>query len=223
MILSREGDAWIWENSIEDTALPLMQGAMLHQFDFSQKGWLSGTGLRARWQPITWDNKVVNPQFLMSAQDAGPEIGAYTKIAFRRVARNTDLRTMIASVVPRMPCGDMASVLRPQSQRDVAPLTLVLNSFGFDTIVRLRVGATHVDYHYARELPLLFPGPTQYRLLTRMALGLNCASPVASPSWCIAKDVRTRGSWKTMWTATEGERVPQRVCERRFDLLSTRP
>ena len=211
VILSREGDAWIRENTIEDTALPLMQGAMLHQFDFSQKGWVSGTGLQARWQPITWANKVVDPQFLMSARDAGPEISVSTKIAFRRVARNTDVRTMIAGVVPRMPCGDKASVLKPISQRDVALLTLVLNSFGFDTIVRLRVGATQVDYHYARELPLFIPDPLQYRLLTRLALGLNCASPIASPSWCIAKEVRTRGSWKTMWTATEGERVRRRV------------
>ena len=52
VILSREGDAWIEENGIADIALPFMQGAMLQQFDFSQKGWVSGTGLQARWEPI---------------------------------------------------------------------------------------------------------------------------------------------------------------------------
>ncbi|MDE0443611.1 MAG: helicase-related protein [Gammaproteobacteria bacterium] len=57
IVLSREGDAWIREEAIKDTALPLMQGAMLHQFDFSQKGWVSGTGLQARWSPINMDTQ----------------------------------------------------------------------------------------------------------------------------------------------------------------------
>ena len=57
VILSRDGSAWIQEDRIADTALPLMQGAMLNQFDFSQKRWISGTGLQARWEPIGWGQK----------------------------------------------------------------------------------------------------------------------------------------------------------------------
>ena len=42
VILSRDGDTWIREENIEDTALPLYEGRMIGQFDFSQKGWVSG-------------------------------------------------------------------------------------------------------------------------------------------------------------------------------------
>ena len=208
VVLSREGDAWVREDEIEDTALPLMQGAMLHQFDFSQKGWISGTGLQARWQPITWANKFVDAQFLMSVRDAGPDISTSTKVAFRRVARNTDIRTMIASVVPRMPCGDKASVLQLESPIDVAVLTLILNTFALDAIVRLRVGGTQVDYHYARELPLLLPESMRAPEFVRSALRLNCASQIASPHWCSSrKSIPDRRSWRSLWAATESARV----------------
>ena len=145
IVLSRRADAWIREEAIEDTALPLMQGAMLHQFDFSQKGWVSGTGLQARWTPIPWSNKRVDPQYLMSIRDAGAEVGHLTKVAFRRGARNTDTRTMIASVVAGMPCGDMAPVLKTSPSR-VPSLAVVLNSVAVDVLVRRRVAGTHVDY-----------------------------------------------------------------------------
>ena len=108
--LSREGDAWIRDPDVQDVALPFVQGAMLNQFDFCQKRWLSGTGLQARWAPVGWNPKTVDPQFLMSTGDTGPEISTSSKIAFRRIAGATDARTMIASVVTRMPCGDTASV-----------------------------------------------------------------------------------------------------------------
>ena len=69
--LSREADAWVREEDIKDVALPFMQGAMLNQFDFCQKRWVSGTGLQARWEAVGWNPKAIDPQFLMSTSDAG--------------------------------------------------------------------------------------------------------------------------------------------------------
>lgn len=67
IILSRETDAWIREEHIEDTALPLYEGRMIGQFDFSQKGWVSGKGRSAVWRDIPWDRKQIEPQFLMAS------------------------------------------------------------------------------------------------------------------------------------------------------------
>ena len=210
IVLSREGDAWIREEDVEDSALPLMQGAMLHQFDFSQKGWVSGTGLQARWEPISWGNKHVNPQFLMSSQDAGSEITKITKVAFRRVARNTDARTMIASVVPQMPCGDKASVLRTRPA-DVPALALVLNSVALDALIRLRVGGTQVDYHYARETPLLPLENIRASQFPELGLGLNCASQLAAAAWCHFPELSVVGPWKAAWAITDAARLNLRV------------
>lgn len=47
-------------------ALPLYEGRMIGQFDFSQKSWVSGKGRSAVWQEIPFDFKTIEPQFLMA-------------------------------------------------------------------------------------------------------------------------------------------------------------
>lgn len=82
IVLSREADAWIREDEVEDVALPLYEGRMIGQFDFSQKGWASGKGRGAVWREIPWERKVIEPQYLM----------AYGPID--RVARHTGQRSL---------------------------------------------------------------------------------------------------------------------------------
>ena len=48
---------WIGPDGI--VALPLYEGRMIGQFDFSQKGWVSGKGRSAEWRNIPFDNKTV--------------------------------------------------------------------------------------------------------------------------------------------------------------------
>lgn len=45
--------------------LPLHEGRMIGQFDFSEKGWVSGKGRAAVWRDIGWDAKTLEPQFVM--------------------------------------------------------------------------------------------------------------------------------------------------------------
>ena len=59
-----------WRMRLRDTALPLYQGIMIQPFFPSARGWLRGTGLRAKWDYITPDNLVWNPQYLMALDDA---------------------------------------------------------------------------------------------------------------------------------------------------------
>jgi hypothetical protein len=68
IILSREADAWIREAQVEDTALPLYEGRMIGQFDFSQKGWVSGKGRTAVWRDISWEHKQIEPQYMLSLE-----------------------------------------------------------------------------------------------------------------------------------------------------------
>ncbi|HBJ33847.1 MAG TPA: hypothetical protein DDZ51_03585 [Planctomycetaceae bacterium] len=46
-------------------SLPICEGRTIGQFDFSTKGWVSGTGRSAVWDDLDWNGKKVNPQFLM--------------------------------------------------------------------------------------------------------------------------------------------------------------
>ena len=66
LILSRDASEWIDEREIEDIALPLYEGRMIGQFDFSQKGWVSGKGRTAVWREIPCERKQIEPQYLMA-------------------------------------------------------------------------------------------------------------------------------------------------------------
>jgi hypothetical protein len=67
IMLSREADAFIREGDIEKVALPLYEGRMIGQFDFCQKGWQSGKGRTAVWRDVGWEDKVIDPQYLIEA------------------------------------------------------------------------------------------------------------------------------------------------------------
>ena len=214
IVLSREANAWLREEDIQDTALPFMQGAMLSQFDFCQKRWLSGTGLQARWEAIGWNPKTIEPQFLMSTGDAGPAISTSSKIAFRRIAGATDARTMIASVAARAPCGDTASVLAlpSESSASLGFIVAALNSLAVDAIVRLRIVRTHVDYHFAREVPLPSPnGARSTRRCARLGIGLNLPTQLAGPEWVATSEDLARTPWRTQWFVTDHARVRARA------------
>jgi hypothetical protein len=57
-----------WQDSEGRTLLPIYEGRMLGQFDFSQKGWLSGKGRGAKWPEVSWPHKRVLPQFLIAEE-----------------------------------------------------------------------------------------------------------------------------------------------------------
>ncbi|MBU6352286.1 MAG: hypothetical protein KGS73_19315, partial [Chloroflexi bacterium] len=179
VILAREADAWICEEQVEDVALPFMQGAMLHQFDFSQKGWISGTGLQAKWNPIDWSNKYVDPQFLMAAVHA---TGIGLRTLHRRVARNTDARTMIASLSWSSPAGDKAPVLSTRSSMGDIVLVGILNSFVFDRLLRDRCGSTNIDLTSLEAMPLPSRQSQALEQLLPPIIALNGASPIAASS-----------------------------------------
>jgi Eco57I restriction-modification methylase len=161
VILSRNGTQWIHESEIEEVALPLYEGRMIGQFDFSQKGWVSGKGRGAVWRDIPWDAKVIEPQYCMRLAEytenlsSESRIQGLTKVAFMDVTSATNERTMIASVVAALPCGNSAPVL----YAEVNPLGLaaVLNAFAYDYVSRARCGGLHLNYFVIEETQLFTP------------------------------------------------------------------
>lgn len=191
-------------------ALPFYQGVMIHQFDFSAKGWISGTGLYAKWVPIVWVNKDVSPQFLMSQADYKRKL-AYdfpVKATFRRIARNTDERTLISALNPGFPCGDKVSVLTSVSKNTTCVIPSLLNSFVIDWVSRIRVGGTQVDYHMVSELPL--PSiciKSVFDHLLKLSLALSAPSVIFSHVWMAFHDKYRNEHWRKLWAVTHHERL----------------
>ena len=156
VILSRDGDFWIREETVEDMALPLYEGRMLGQFDFSQKGWVSGKGRGAVWREIPWASKRIEPQFLMRATDyeSATHSPWSPKLTHMNIGSATNMRTAIGSYIDGMPAGHSAPTFHLARVDQCLNLTAVFNSFTFDFIARLRVTGLHLDYHILEQNPL---------------------------------------------------------------------
>jgi hypothetical protein len=150
------GVAWIHVDDIEDVALPLYEGRMIGQFDFSQKGWVSSKGRSAVWREIPWSDKRIEPQYLMGEKDylANAARPHGTKVAHMRIGSATNARSVVAAALDGFPTGDTAAVFWTDSLFLDLVLTAVLNSFVFDWVMRLRLGGLHLDYHVFEANPL---------------------------------------------------------------------
>ena len=186
IILSRDGAEWICEGAgIEDVALPLYEGRMIGQFDFSEKGWVSGKGRGAVWRDISWERKQIEPQFLMGMEDYRERIGSswQPKLTHMRTASATNVRTAIGSVVCGMPAGDKAATLVPSNDDLCLALTALYNSLSFGFVLRTRTAGLSVDYHVLEQNPLLqlHEAVTFSRSVSRVVRSLCVTTPWLAP------------------------------------------
>ncbi len=159
IVLSRKADAWIREEDIKDASLPLFQGIMVQPFMPSARGWLSGTGLQAKWDYNTPDSLTWNPQFLMGREIALKRLPASTaRIGYREVARSTDSRSFIGAVLPLFPCAHKVPVLsvpeNSSSPDDIECIQALLNSFVFDWLVRRKLGGAALTWSLIQDTVL---------------------------------------------------------------------
>lgn len=79
-------------------------------------------------------------------------------LGFRDIARATDERTVIASVVPRAGVGHTAPLLSTATSPHLAAALLAnVGSLVLDFFARQKVGGTHLTYAYFRQFPVLAP------------------------------------------------------------------
>lgn len=155
MILSADVTEAIQVDDVEDVALPLYQGIMIHQFDSSFKGWIRGTGAQAVWEEISSEHKFFLPQYLTSLKNyqSSPKVNRNWKTAYRRIARTTDTRTWIGSLISDLPAGDSIFYLisDPSKPRKSLALVSILNSFVYDWQLRSRLGGTNLSWFVLEE------------------------------------------------------------------------
>jgi hypothetical protein len=166
-------------------SLPLYQGAMVHQFDFCAAGWEGGEGRRARWQAMPWAAKRLHPQFFMDARTFAelPRATVDYKLAVRRITNATNERTVIAALVPPLPCTDKAAVLAAETSEELLALLAALNSFCVDAVARTRCAGANLDLHHLQALPLP-PADTPFReAIATLALRLAGPHPWFAPLW----------------------------------------
>ncbi|MCY3737343.1 MAG: hypothetical protein OXG13_13125 [Gemmatimonadaceae bacterium] len=205
IILSRDGRQWIDENRVEDVALPLYEGRMIGQFDYSQKGWVSGRGRGAVWREIPWESKQVEPQFLMGyaayeaklvqeerdqavpIRDAASLWVERSKsISFMDICSATNERTTIAAVTGLFPNGHSAPVLKGGSRPHA--LSAILNSLVWDFAIRRKLAGLHLVWAILEDSPTPSPQCIPHEV-DLSALRLTASPKMHASHWLQYRDV----------------------------------
>src|ERR1041384_689159 len=102
-------------------------------------------------------------------------------VAFRDIARSTDERTAIFSVIPRVGVGNTSPLVQVTSRKlaDAGLIIANLDSFAADYAVRQKIGGTHLTFSYLKQFPVLPPQ------------GYSAKTP-----WCQATAL---GTWLTQY------------------------
>ena len=148
---------------------PLYVGRMIHQFDHRAASVkvnpeslhnpaLSGDiGLTQKMDP----HFVPTPQYWIPADKVIFSEGLEWAIAFRDIARPTDVRTMIAAIVPFVGLANTIPILTGDylsTYRQLAPCLLAnFNSMLLDYIIRQKVHGTHLNWYIVEQLPVISP------------------------------------------------------------------
>lgn len=203
---------WIDEDG--NVALPLYEGRMIGPFDPCEKGWVSGKGRRAIWKDIPLENKVFEPQYLISLDDYKEQEKALrgNKIGFMGIGSATNTRSMYATLIGDTPCGNAVPTLQPEKHEVASILSLVacLNSFVYDYVLRCRLGGINLNKFVVAETPLISPERLTSTLCAQFVARLNLIMSCLAPQWLeIRKTYPHLGGqhWHRLWAITRHERL----------------
>ena len=166
-----EGNRW---QKGEELYLPLYQGRMIHQFDHRANSVdINPENVHNPYLSLeVTEEQHADPDFLPRSQywvpvseveEAVPDNSGYF-LGFRDIGRPTDVRTVIASIVPFAGYGNTVPLLIQDREGveyatfdalDTACLAANLNSFCSDFVARQKVQGTHLNWYIVEQLPVI--------------------------------------------------------------------
>ena len=154
----------------DEVCLPLYEGKMVQAFDHRAASVVvnpRNLNRPAQPRPATLEehrnpNFLPSPRFWISEEESDATQRWQYLLTFKEFTATTNVRTMIASLVPQVGCLDTLPVLLPHddplNSSDVACLLANLNSICLDYIVRQKVQATHIKLYMLEQFPVIAPG-----------------------------------------------------------------
>ena len=183
---------------------------MINQFDFSEKGWVSGTGRSAEWREIPWENKQIEPQYLMSETACFMNIQPGLKLPIMNIGSATNQRTIYASLITNSPCNHSLNPMRCRNVVELFGLSPVLNSFIFDSQVRLRLTGLNISFFILDETAVI-PPDINLADISRISMKLNLPSCNFAPYWIKLVGETSEFAWHHNWALSQHERYRLRA------------
>lgn len=161
--LDMANDSGLFHDTPAASRLPLYEAKMIHQFDhrwatYSADG--SGDVPSAQKQDPAFS---VTPRYWVEAAEVGAKLrdkgwARDWLMGWRDICRSTDVRTLIAGIIPKVAVGDKFLLMLPSEQPNrVAALFANLNSLVCDFVARQKVGGTSFKYFTMKQIPVLPP------------------------------------------------------------------
>ena len=152
--------------------LPLYEGKMVQMYDHRAADVVVNTENlhRAAQQEAIVASEKINPtrypspQYWVSEDSLPINFGVGYCLAFKDVTAPTNVRTMIAAIVPHAGYGNTLPILLPDSKDAAASYpkyaSLLLANFcamAFDYVARQKVQAQHLNWFVVEQLPVITP------------------------------------------------------------------
>ena len=151
-----------------EAVVPLYEGKMVQAYDHRAADVaVNLANLKRAAQPEALSSsekhdpqRLAGPQYWVERAVAQRFGARPWMLAFKSVTSPTNMRTMIAAVLPESGVGHSISVLLPppeQGPRTTALLLAVLNSFAFDWLARQKVQGQNFSWFILEQLPVIPP------------------------------------------------------------------
>lgn len=151
-----------WTNG-SDELLPVYESRLVHQYDHRYGSYNSDGEVRELSPEQRNDFSVsVEPRYWVRTSFFESLLEKYNYrqsyfIAYRDVTRATDVRTVLASVIPKVPAAVTLPVLGIASEKPGYAILANLNAMVLDYVARQKVGGIHLTFGMLKQLPILPP------------------------------------------------------------------
>jgi len=150
--------------------LPLYEAKMIHHFDHrfaTYEGQTEAQAKQGKCPELTDSDHAASetlaiPYYWVDEQEVTARLEDWDLpwlFGWRRICRNSDLRTLICSLLPAAACGDsLFLMLAAPAARGRTPLLAAnLSSLATDYAARQKVGGTNLSYYIIKQIPVLPP------------------------------------------------------------------
>jgi hypothetical protein len=169
----------------KEVAVPLYVGRMIHHYDHRHASVLvneSNLHNAALGSALAVATKAQcdafpEPQYWVAESAVPAESKRDWVLGYRDIARATDVRTMIACIVPGTCAGNTLPLILDQGAGvgQIATLLANFNSLAFDFLARQKTQSTHLNWYIVEQLPVIAPARFQEPLPAAFAQAMRAA------------------------------------------------
>ena len=136
--------------------VPLYEGRMVHQFDHAAKAYVGGSGRRAEWRDLEWDEKEIVPHYFLPLPWL-PLEPRRTRGAYCRITGQTNERSLQAAIIGTDASpGDPVPTFWGEEAAAHVVVVALMNSLSMDWVVRFQI-AMHIDLFMIKIQPFARP------------------------------------------------------------------